>query len=137
MSIHIDKFEEEVHVLIAERGSQYFDSHYVRDLQQTADGWTATIEGNETYHVRLEGHDEILQWHCTCPFEHGPVCKHVVAVLYAVRDAIRVSRSAASGEIDRWIDQADVHALRRVLKMQVRMHEPVRNAIYHEIKHED
>jgi uncharacterized Zn finger protein len=137
MSIHIDRFEEEVHLLIAERGSAYFDSHSVQDLQQTPDGWTATIEGNETYHVRLEGHDEITQWHCTCPFEHGPVCKHVVAVLYAVRNAIHASRSAAAGEIDRWIDQADELTLRRLLKIQVRIHEPVRNAVYHEMKHEN
>ena len=137
MSIHIDNFEEEVHLLIAERGSAYYDSHQVRDLQRTADGWTATIDGNETYHVRLEGHDEIMQWHCTCPFEHGPVCKHVVAVLYAVRDAIHVSRSAASGEIDRWIDQADPTMLRRLMKMQVRMHDDMRAAVYHEMKNED
>jgi len=134
MSIHIDRFEEEVHFLMAERGKEYYDAHQVLMLKETQDGWTAVIEGNETYQVLLEGHDVITQWHCTCPFEHGPVCKHVAAVLYAVRDEININRAAASGEIDRWIDDADVSELRRLLKMEVRMHEEVRNNVYKELK---
>lgn len=137
MSIHIDHFEDELHFLMTERGKEYYDAHQVLMLKQTADGWTAVIEGNETYQVLLEGHDVITQWHCTCPFEHGPVCKHVAAVLYAVRDEIALNRASASGEIDRWIDETDQETLRRLLKMQVRLHETVRNSVYHEMKNED
>jgi uncharacterized Zn finger protein len=137
MSIHIDRFEEEVHFLITERGKEYFDAHQVLMLKQTIDGWTAVIEGNETYQVLLEGHDVITQWHCTCPFEHGPVCKHVAAVLYAVRDEIAINRASSSGEIDRWIDEADPDMLRRLLKIEVRLHEPVRHRVYHEMKNEN
>ena len=134
MSIHVDRFEEEVHFLMAERGKEYYDAHQVLMLKQTHDGWTAVIEGNETYQVLLEGHDVITQWHCTCPFEHGPVCKHVAAVLYAVRDEIDINRAGASGEIDRWIDEADADTLKRLLKMEVRVHEAVRDAVYRELK---
>ena len=137
MSIHIDRFEEEVHFLMTERGKEYYDAHQVLMLKQTIDGWTAVIEGNETYQVLLEGHDVITQWHCTCPFEHGPVCKHVAAVLYAVRDEIEVNRANSSGEIDRWIDTADSETLRRLLKIEVRLHEHVRNSVYHEMKNEN
>ncbi|MBP7240382.1 MAG: hypothetical protein KBA14_09155, partial [Saprospiraceae bacterium] len=65
MSIHIDRFEEEVHFLIAERGKEYYDANQVLMLQPTSEGWTAVIEGSETYQVLLEGHDVISQWHCT------------------------------------------------------------------------
>ncbi len=134
MSIHIDRFEEEVHFLIAERGKEYFDAHQVLMLQQTSEGWSAVIEGTETYQVLLEGHDVITQWHCTCPFEHGPVCKHVAAVLYAVQESIRVNMSNASGEIDRWIDDASPEVLKRLLKMEIRKHEEVRASVYNELK---
>ena len=127
MSIHIDKFEEEIHFLIAERGKEYFDAHQVLMLQQTTEGWTAVIEGSETYQVLLEGHDVISQWHCTCPFEHGPVCKHIAAVLYAVRDEIHINRANASGEIDQWIEGASPEVLRRILKIEVRKHEGVKS----------
>jgi len=134
MSINVDNFEDEVHILITERGKEYFDTNQVLMLKQTSEGWTAVIEGNETYQVLLEGHDVITTWHCTCPFEHGPVCKHVAAVLYAVRENIRANRASSSGEIDRWIDEADADTLRRLLKIEIRKHEDVKTSVYHEMK---
>ena len=133
MSINIDNFEDEVHKLITERGKEYFDANQVLMLKRTAEGWSAVIEGNETYQVLLEGHDEITTWHCTCPFEHGPVCKHVAAVLYAVKENIHANRASSSGEIDRWIDEADPDVLRRLLKIEVRKYEEVKTSIYNEM----
>ena len=134
MSIKLENFEEEVHVLITERGKEYFDSNQVLMLKQTLDGWTAVIEGSETYQVLLEGHDVITSWQCTCPFEHGPVCKHVAAVFYAAREHIRANIASSTGEIDQWIDEADADVLRRILKMEVRKHDDVRTSVYHEMK---
>ena len=134
MSIKVENFEEDVHFLITERGKEYFDANQVLMLQQTLDGWSAVIEGSETYEVLLEGHDVITSWQCTCPFEHGPVCKHVAAVFFAVREKIRSNVTASSGEIDRWIDEADVELLRRILKIEVRKNEDTRTAVYHEMK---
>jgi uncharacterized Zn finger protein len=136
MSIHISNFEEEIHLLIAERGKEYFDARQVVKLEETNEGWSAMIEGTETYQVLLEGHDVITQWQCTCPFEHGPVCKHIAAVFYAVRDRINTNIANASGEIDRWIDGASADHLRRILKMEVRQHEGVKADVYHEMKRE-
>lgn len=134
MSIRIDHFEEEIHFLIAERGKEYFEAHQVVKLEQTNEGWSATIEGTEPYHVILEGHDVITQWNCTCPFEHGPVCKHIAAVFYAVRDKIKVNIANAGGEIDRWIDDASPDQLRRILKIATRKHDEVKADVYHEMK---
>lgn len=133
-SIPIDRFEEELHILIAERGKAYFDAQQVRNLQETGEGWSAIIEGTEPYHVRLEGHDVITQWHCTCPFEHGPVCKHIAAAFYAVQEQIRVNIANAGGQIDQWIDQAPIEKLRHLLKMAAQQHQDVRSLIYHEMK---
>ena len=134
MSINVEKFEEDVHLLITERGKEYFDANQVVMLKQTPDGWSAVIEGSETYQVLLEGHDVITSWQCTCPFEHGPVCKHVAAVLFAVRERIRASIASGNGEIDRWIDEADPDVLRRILKIEVRKSEETRFSVYHEMK---
>lgn len=134
MSIHIDRFEEEIHFLIAERGKAYFDAHQVLMLQQTTEGWTAVIEGSETYQVLLEGHDVITQWHCTCPFEHGPVCKHIAAVFYAVKAQIDINRANASGEIDRWIDDAPPEILRQILKIEARKNNEVRASVFAALK---
>ena len=137
MSINVDTFEDDVHFLIAERGKEYFDANQVLMLKQTADGWTAVIEGNETYQVLLEGHDVITTWNCTCPFEHGPVCKHVAAVLYAVREQIKINRASSSGEIDRWIDEADPDVLRRLLKIVTRKSDEVRGFVFNEMRNRE
>ncbi|MEO6131359.1 MAG: SWIM zinc finger family protein [Saprospiraceae bacterium] len=133
MSIRVETFEDDIHRVVAELGKQYFDEGKIIMLKQTSDGWTATVEGNETYHVLLEGHDVINTWHCTCPFEHGPVCKHIAAVLFAVRDTIQANRASSSGEIDRWIEEADIETLRRLLKIEVRKNEGTMTAVYHEM----
>ena len=137
MSINVDTFEDDVHFLIAERGKEYFDANQVLMLKQTADGWTAVIEGNETYQVLLEGHDVITTWNCTCPFEHGPVCKHVAAVLYAVREQIKINRASSNGEIDRWIDEADPDVLRRLLKIVTRKSDEVRGFVFNEMRNRE
>lgn len=134
MSIRLEDFEEDVHILITERGKEYFDANQVLMLRQTMDGWSAVIEGSETYQVLLEGHDVITGWHCTCPFEHGPVCKHVAAVMYAARENIKANIAASSGEIDRWIDEAEPDVLRRILKIEARKHDDIRTSLYHEMK---
>lgn len=134
MSIKLENFEEDVHFLITERGKEYFDANQVMMLKQTLDGWTAVIDGSETYQVLLVGHDVITDWHCTCPFEHGPVCKHVAAVFFAAREHIKANIASSSGEIDRWIDEADPDVLRRILKIEARRNDDIRSAVYHEMK---
>jgi hypothetical protein len=58
----------------------------------------------------------------------------VAAVFYAVRDEIDINRSHASGEIDRWIDEASADVLRRILKIETRKHHEVRTAEFNELK---
>ncbi|MBK8194068.1 MAG: SWIM zinc finger family protein [Lewinellaceae bacterium] len=48
--------------------------------------WSATVEGGASYSVdiRLAGRD-VTATTCNCPYD-GAVCKHIVAVLYALRE---------------------------------------------------
>jgi uncharacterized Zn finger protein len=134
MTIDLEHFEDAIHLLIAERGKEYVDAGHVRLLEETDEGWTAIIEGQETYEVLLKGHDKIHDWHCTCPFEHGPVCKHVAAALYVAREAVRLNRAAARGDLDHFIDAAEPAVLRQFLKAEIRRNKSVRAALYAEIK---
>lgn len=83
-------FEEEVHAIVLERGEDYFKQGHVHHLEQTPSGWKATVQGTEEYEVTLNGTDGLEAWICNCPHDHGPVCKHVTAVLYAIRDQIKI-----------------------------------------------
>jgi uncharacterized Zn finger protein len=79
-------FTSEIHALILSRGQQYFRQGAVQNLTETTDGWTAEVAGNETYHVVITGAESPIEWYCDCPHDHGPVCKHVAAVFFAIRD---------------------------------------------------
>ena len=83
--MNYNTFTEEVHALILERGKEYFRQGAVESLTETPEGWTAQVAGQETYNVVITGLDVPKEWYCDCPYDHGPMCKHVAAVFYAIR----------------------------------------------------
>ena len=43
----------------------------------------AVVEGTEPYTVSLTIKNEVItEYVCSCPYDMGPVCKHVVAVIF-------------------------------------------------------
>jgi len=49
--------------------------------------WTSLVEGNQDYSVVIKlDKDEIIEWDCNYLYDYGPICKHVVAILYALGD---------------------------------------------------
>lgn len=93
--ITLDNFENFVSYKILMRGEEYYDTDAVSELEETSPGeWTATVEGTDDYNVEISVNGkEVESWYCDCPYD-GEICKHVVAVLLAIRDNNkRVSRS--------------------------------------------
>ena len=85
--MNLNNFENEVSETILARGLSYFNNHHVVELEETEHGqWEAEVEGNDTYFVSVStDEDKIIDWECDCPFE-GEICKHTVAVLYAIKE---------------------------------------------------
>lgn len=86
--MHYNNFEDDIHALVLELGQEYFVKGAVSELEQTEGGWRASVAGNDMYTVTLNGTEAVDAWMCNCPYDHGPVCKHVTATLYAVRDNV-------------------------------------------------
>jgi uncharacterized Zn finger protein len=56
--------------------------------------WTAEVEGSETYQVEVELEGKtVKQYFCDCPYD-GVTCKHVVAVLFALRKEVKQKKSS-------------------------------------------
>jgi uncharacterized Zn finger protein len=69
-----------------ERGEDYYHSGTVYELQKRGDTLTAEVEGSSyaPYRVTIEfAGDQIISTDCTCPYDWGGDCKHIVAVLLA------------------------------------------------------
>ena len=84
MAIQLSNFEQQIDPTILKRGYEYFKNGYVTDVEDLGHGdYEATVEGSDTYTVSLhiEG-DEVTDYECDCPYDWGPVCKHVAAVLF-------------------------------------------------------
>lgn len=84
MEIQLDRFEEQIDEVILQRGLNYFRKGYVTDVEEIGYGdYEATVNGREIYTVHLHIEKGIVtEYDCNCPYDQGPVCKHIVAVLF-------------------------------------------------------
>ncbi|MDR2764775.1 MAG: SWIM zinc finger family protein [Tannerella sp.] len=82
----IDNFDKEISAVIVRRGEEYFESGAVSALEETGNVWSAEVLGTDDYRVevRLDDKGTATDWSCDCPYD-GSVCKHVVAVCFAIR----------------------------------------------------
>ena len=85
--MRLDDFENEISAVIFRRGEDYYENGLVEGLEKVAPGrWNAVVEGTTDYETEVcIKNGEIVSWDCDCPYD-GYMCKHVVAVLLAVRD---------------------------------------------------
>jgi hypothetical protein len=84
MQIPLQQFESYIDEAILKRGLSYFRKGAVSEVEEISKGqFEAIVSGSEDYTVHLEITDGSVTEHwCDCPYDMGPVCKHVVAVLF-------------------------------------------------------
>jgi uncharacterized Zn finger protein len=70
-----------------DRGYRYYRSSSVFEIIRRGNLFTARVEGSayEPYRVQVTVSDaSIVETSCTCPYDWGGICKHIVAVLLKV-----------------------------------------------------
>ncbi|MBI2270268.1 MAG: SWIM zinc finger family protein [Bacteroidetes bacterium] len=84
MKIPLRQFEQYIDETILQRGLSYFKKGYVNTPEEITSGkFEAIVQGTEDYTVEVQIKNEtITDYSCTCPYDLGPVCKHVVAVIF-------------------------------------------------------
>jgi len=84
MNISLDQFEQIIDETILKRGLSYFKKGYVTEISEIENGkYEATVEGTEQYDVSVKIKNNVMEeHHCSCPYDMGPVCKHIVAVIF-------------------------------------------------------
>lgn len=87
MKLPLDTFEQVIDEKILDRGLKYFQSGAVDELEELEPGYyEAKVQGSEEYTVRLRVKGEVVTEHtCDCPYDLGAVCKHVVAVIFFMK----------------------------------------------------
>jgi uncharacterized Zn finger protein len=69
-----------------ERGTEYFHQGSVIDLEQFGNRITSVVEGTSDYEVTIRMDKEDIEASCTCPYDWGGYCKHIVATLLALSE---------------------------------------------------
>ncbi len=92
------------------RGRSYFDDGAVSDLVRRGDRLTAEVERSEfaPYQVFIPLHDGgVAEARCSCPYDWGRYCKHIVAVLLKFADeGTRVIERQPLAELLRELDRS-------------------------------
>src|SRR3989338_6304096 len=100
MKIFLSKFESVIDSVIVSRGEEYFANNAVSGLKKLKTGeWIAWVQGTEEYKVNIQMKGDIVYGHsCSCPYDLGTVCKHVAAVLFALRKTAKPKSSEKTFE---------------------------------------
>jgi len=132
-------FEQHISETILSRGKDYFDAGAVEDLIKEDGHWFANVHGTDTYEVAIKGIRSIKEWDCDCPYDRGPICKHVVAVLYAVQAESAKTKSSkpkkAKNQVDEIFKNAKPEDLLKFFKKNLRYHKDLKQKLLSEFLH--
>jgi uncharacterized Zn finger protein len=86
IQLNLDNYKKVIASHILQRGRDYYYNGHVISLEKVGEGhWSANVKGTITYTAEIQLDDNGDIYHdCTCPYDWGPTCKHIAAVLYAI-----------------------------------------------------
>lgn len=156
MRIPLDQFEQVIDEKILQRGLTYFKKGLVRELDEISPNtYEAVVEGTEDYTVRLTiENDVVTEYNCDCPYDMGPVCKHVAAVIFSLQEenlgltkkTAKSKKASGSGtkrsksvatQIDELMAKASVDELKELIRNEVNKNAVFRNHVLASLEHYD
>lgn len=128
-------FERSINTKLLQKGQTYFEGDLVDNLEKVASGlWMAQVHGTESYLVSVKtSRTQLKGWECDCPYDHGPICKHVIAVFYAIADELAMKsggkRNSSSGQnrVEVIFEKASKSDLEKFITEQFRWNKGLKN----------
>lgn len=112
--MNLKNFESDVEGKIVERGLDYYKSGDVKKLEKVSETeFSAVVFGTSKYsiYIKLNG-ETIVEHECDCPYDWGNICKHKVAVLYAIRQG---DFTDTSGKLNALLENLHEAALQKFI----------------------
>jgi uncharacterized Zn finger protein len=112
----LDDFENSVEPQILARGRAYYQDSAIKNVVRLApDEISAVAYGTSRYNLRLKLQGrELIEWRCSCPYDWGDICKHMVALCFYLRQ-----HGNTGPDIKLILQNASEAALRRFLAEQM------------------
>jgi len=146
MQIPLNQFEQYIDETILKRGLQYFKKGHVHEPEEISPGeYEAIVEGTEDYTVQLTLRNGIItEYVCDCPYDFGPVCKHVAAVIFHLQQdelelnkktkSVKTSQTAkpakrktVAQQVDELLEKASHDELKQFVREKASQNAPFRN----------
>lgn len=146
MQIPLNQFEQYIDETILKRGLQYFKNGHVHEPEEISLGeYKAIVEGTEDYTVLLTLKNGVVtEYVCNCPYDMGPVCKHVAAVFfYLKQDELELNkknkrvktdqtskpakRKTVAQQVDELLEKATHEELKQFVREKASENAPFRN----------
>ena len=112
------------------RGLEYFQMGNVTDLGQFGNKITATVEGTRDYTVTIRKDKKTITATCTCPYDWGGYCKHIVATLIALSEnypEIKKDKDKKEKKIIKILNNLSFNELKDFLISELENNPPLRN----------
>jgi len=112
------------------RGLEYFQMGNVTDLEQFGNKITATVEGTRDYTVTIRTDKKTITATCTCPYDWGGYCKHIVATLIALSEnypEIKKDKDKKEKKIKKVLNNLSFDELKDFLISELENNPPLRN----------
>ena len=122
MEIPLSHFEEYIDEPILKRGLSYFKNGFVHEPEEIRPGdYEAVVEGSEYYTVKLSIRNRVITEHsCDCPYDMGPVCKHVAAVIfYLEQEKLGLTQNTKKGSSKKAKASSSKPSKRKTIAQQV------------------
>ena len=122
MEIPLSHFEEYIDEPILKRGLSYFKKGFVHEPAEIRPGdFEAVVEESEEYIVKLSIRNGVITEHsCDCPYDMGPVCKHVAAVIfYLEQEELGLTQSTKKGSAKKAKASSSKPSKRKTIAQQV------------------
>ncbi|MCB0397894.1 MAG: SWIM zinc finger family protein [Flavobacteriales bacterium] len=161
MQIPLTQFEQFIEDTILKRGLSYFKKGQVQEVEETSSGqYEAVVQGTEEYRVRLQIKDHAVTHHlCSCPYDQGPVCKHIVAVIFYLQQETlglqpdaskekpqrkkrpatetRKKRKTVAGKVDELLGNISHDELKDFVRQKAAESSPFRNTLLSAFAHQN
>ncbi len=150
----INHFEQYIDETILKRGLSYFKKGYVSEPEEITTGvYQAIVSGSEDYTVELEiKNGQIIEHTCTCPYDMGPVCKHIASVLfYLQKDILTIDperspkqkaqpkekKPSLLKQVDEILETISHNELKQFIREQVKKNPSFRNTFLSSFAHQN
>lgn len=117
-----------------ERGIEYFHQGSVRDLEQFGNRITSVVEGTSDYEVIIRMDKDDIEASCTCPYDWGGYCKHIVATLLALSESykeIKKDKGEKERRIETILNNVSVDKLKGFLMIEFEKNPSLERSLYH------